>query len=121
MTFTPRFALISAGLLLALPALAVSWEWDDEIINREWRQESLNWASNSHIEQPSPLVLLATTAPPPREMWCVESTEPTPDDCDVFDALLTTWTRDFLNIPGQDPVPLAALNNFPAECSSICN
>jgi hypothetical protein len=120
MKITARSLLLTLSFLLTLPALAIDWDWGDELASRQWRSESLDWASESHPDHPSPLVLLTTTAPPPRELWCTGATEPTEADCDTFDALLTDWTRDYLGLPAQSSVPAGVLSTFPAECASIC-
>ncbi|MFT5685805.1 MAG: hypothetical protein ACI8RZ_006759 [Myxococcota bacterium] len=121
MTLSLRSALISAGLLLSLPALALDWEWGDEVANREWNQASLSWAEGSHPNHPSQILLLTTTAPPPREMWCTDNSAPTETDCDIFDTLLEDWTQDFLGIPDPGYAPNAVLIAFPSECNSICS
>ena len=115
-----RSSLIAAGLLASLPAMASIWEWEEEIYDRDWRPESLDWAAQSHSSSPSPIVLLTTTAPPPREMWCAHETEPTLNDCDTFDALLEDWSADYLGLSSTKDVPQAMLNAFPSECDSIC-
>ncbi len=121
MTFSTRAALLFSALSCSLPALAIDWDWTQELTERQWRESSLTWARTLHKDDPAQLVLLMTTAPPPREMWCAEDIQPTQADCGHFDALLETWTRDFLSIPAQEPAPLAAMKGFPMECRSICS
>ncbi len=112
---------ISLALLISLPAHADSdWDWSTELQDRHWRESSLQWASNIHPDSPSPLVLMSTTSPPAEELWCDYTSAPTIEDCDIFDDLLDSWVRDYLDIPEQDPVPLSLTSSFPRECSSTC-
>ena len=120
MTLSPRSVLLTASLLFSLPALAYDWDWDDEIANRQWRASTLDWAASSHPATPSPLLLMATTAPPPRELWCSSEVMPTLEDCKVFESRLKSWTQDYLKLPHQDAIPAAFIDTFPSECDSIC-
>lgn len=108
--------LLTTALLAAtLPATAEDWKWRDEENYRGWRPDTLNWASDLHPQSPSPLILMATTPPPPREMWCVDDANPTPADLDIYDDLLEEWLHDYLDIPDEDPIPLFYMN-IPEEC-----
>ncbi len=48
MKITARSLLLTLSFLLTLPALAIDWDWGDELASRQWRSESLDWASESH-------------------------------------------------------------------------
>jgi hypothetical protein len=120
MTLTPRAVLLAAGILFSLPALAYDWDWDDEIASREWRASTLKWASSSHPDEPSPLLLMVTMAPPPREMWCRQAETPSAADCMVFSSRLADWTRSHLKIPASEPIPEAIFSTFPVECATSC-
>ena len=120
MNLSSRSVLLTASLLISLPALAYDWDWDDEIASREWRAETLEWASSLHSETPSPLLLMATTAPPPRELWCDVEVAPTMDDCMIFDSKIEDWVRDYLQQPHHAPISAAVFSTFPAECAASC-
>ena len=115
-----RIALTTASLLITLPALANGWDWGIETLTRDWRESSLAWAREAHPVEPSPLVLLATTAPPPREIWCTGTTAPTQTDCNIHHGLLEDWTHNYLGLTEAERVPFTLLNNFPSEGAASC-
>jgi hypothetical protein len=51
-------------------------------------------------------------------MWCHSGPAPKPVDCVELYDRVDLWLQDFLDTPD---VPMAALNTFPKECSSVCN
>jgi len=107
--------IATLALLSASSAHASNeWEWTTEATNREWRESSLEWASDAHPQSPSQLLLLVTTQPPPREMWCLGNGAPTQNDLDTFNDLVDEWLHDYLDIPDTEPLP--TINVFPAEC-----
>lgn len=108
--------LTTAILATSLPAQAEGWDWESEEFYRDWRSETLNWASSIHPDKPSPMLLLALAEPPPREMWCLEDGNTTPSNFDLstFDKLLDEWLHDYLDIPDEDPVPPILI--IPDEC-----
>lgn len=126
MKITPTFASITlAAILIASPNATANgtgqdhWEWDTELQDRQWRQETLNWAAAIHPASPS-ITLVSLTTPPPREMYCAYNTVPTVNDCDTHEALLEDWLHDFLELGANEPVNIDDVLSFPEECVTIC-
>ena len=112
-------SILAFGLVFSAssPASAAGdWDWWAESNFREWRTDSLSWASQIHPSHTSPLILLVTTAPPPRELWCANIGAPDSTDLQIFDDLLSDWLRDYLDIPDTDPVPTDIIASFAPEC-----
>ena len=118
MTRLTNIALLAAGLLTSTTAAASDWEWpwEQDDIPEIWNAETLSWASDIHPSSPSPLVLLVSTTPPPRQAWCVDSSTPNANILWTHDQMLEDWLHEFLDIAPHQPIPAPILADFPDEC-----
>ncbi len=101
-------------------AFGAGWEWDwpSVIENSEWSQETLDWFSDTHPQNPSDTCLLNNVTPPPREMWCIDSDWE--ENCDDWSQHMNRWLHVQLNIPLNQSLP-SGIPDYPEECSSTCD
>lgn len=91
------------------------WDWDEEVAERVWNDDSVGWAADLHPTHPPERVLEAFVEPPPRELWCVYVARPSERDCDEHAARLEAWAQNYLGRSVR-----AEELGFPPECSSPC-
>lgn len=119
----PRLALLAA--VLSLPALTLTaaassdgWDWDEELADSEWTDDSLDWAVVVHPEHPSEVAIERRVLPPPQEPWCQANVRPSAEDCAAHRTLLEEWLQDEI---GKSPSQAAsAAATYPSECWSAC-
>ncbi len=114
-----RITAIAASILAFSSTVALGaangWDWDEEIQYRAWRPASLMWAHDIHPQHPSISYIDNNEAPPPRELWCIDQSAPTMDDCEEHKARLELWAEDFTGtfVPAEEL-------DWPRECPSSC-
>ena len=112
-----RALTLGALAALALPAAASDWEWpwEQDDIPEIWSTETIAWAGDIH---PANLTTeeIERHAPPPREAWCVDGSEPNENILYTYDLRLANWVRDFLDLPAEAGIDADILDAFPPEC-----
>ena len=118
----PR-ALLLAGLATFTFASAANastdgWDWDEELTEAEWTDDSLVWVSDIHPDHPTPTTIERRFDAPPPEPWCYSGPAPTAQDCAEHKALLQDWlTHDLRQTNTQ---ATRAVRTYPSECWSAC-
>lgn len=112
--------MVLTGTLLTTTALGNGWDWvvESVIDNSEWSQETLDWFSDASPLNPTDTFLLTNVNPPPREMWCIDSTWE--ENCEDWSFHMDFWLHNHLNIPLSQPLP-STLPDYPEECPSSCD
>lgn len=115
-----RTIILTVPLLFAATALGNGWDWDVDAVqdNSEWSESVLQWASDIHPAHPSLDYLEANIQPPPREMWCIDSSWY--ENCEDWSDHMNDWLHQYLRVPRSAKLP-AGLLDYPEECSSTCD
>ena len=115
-----RTTLLTLPLLFAATAFGNGWDWDVNAVydNSEWSEATLEWASDLHPRTPSYEHLEENVEPPPREMWCIDSTWY--ENCEDWSDHMEDWVRGYLRLPASAKLP-ADLPDYPEECASTCD
>jgi hypothetical protein len=115
-----KIPLVFAVSVFASTAFGSGWDWDVAEVNdnSSWDTLTLDWAAEAHPNNPSHAFLEANIPPPPREMWCIDSTWG--ENCDDWSHHMDWWLHAYLHIPLSKPLP-SGLPDYPEECASSCD
>ena len=107
--------------VVAAPLVAWAEGWEDDPEFRLWSPPTLEWAAELVPEEDlGDDWLMDNETPPPTEPWCDSRSgvQDTPEQCDLFEAELDDWKRDFMGLGPRELMPRTA--PFPKECPSSC-
>ena len=114
-----RTSLLVLSLFVAASAFGNGWDWDVNAVNDNsgWSEDTLAWAAELHPAGPSFAYLEDNIPPPPREMWCVDSSWY--ENCDGWSDHMEDWLHQYMRIPFSASLP--DLPDYPEECASTCD